>query len=166
MASEDEEARVFTVPLRRSHMVPRPGRAPHAVTFLRSFIARHMKADLDEICTDVGIIEKGLLLASGPLDEIRNQTDSQERRFQVRVPPGEHRQALEALKEVTEVTSAGAAGAAGSPGDGDLLVKVDGLGKNAILATLLARDIEVLAFSEERTSLEDIFMNRTRGALQ
>ncbi len=52
MASESEEIeleRVYTVPLRITRFVPRTKRAPRAIRFLRDFMARHMKTDVEKV---------------------------------------------------------------------------------------------------------------------
>ena len=126
-------------------------------------ISSHILADLEEICTDIGIIEKGKLLAGGPLEEIRQAKRAGRRSVRVRVPPADQERALRALAAAGGV--AGAERAAG-PVAGDLRVEIDGAGGNGVLKALIDLDIQVLAFSEERESLEAIFIDRTEGAVQ
>jgi ABC-2 type transport system ATP-binding protein len=126
-------------------------------------ISSHILADLEDICTDIAIIEQGKLVMSGELEEIRQNARAAARRsVRVRVAPGDGPRALEALRGLA---GAAVAEAPGGPA-GELRVDLDGAGGNAVLAELIARGIEVLSFSEERTSLEAIFMDSTRGAVQ
>ncbi|MBI4392554.1 MAG: 50S ribosomal protein L31e [Euryarchaeota archaeon] len=47
-----EDERIYTIPLRTAKTVPRTQRAERAVTFIRKFASRHMKADADKIWID------------------------------------------------------------------------------------------------------------------
>ncbi len=49
MATEDEYERIITVPFRRLQDMPRTRRAPKAVRLLKEHVARHMKADVENI---------------------------------------------------------------------------------------------------------------------
>ena len=50
MAEEgEEEERIIIVPLRKLQYVPRTQRAPRAVKMVKEHIARHMKADLEDV---------------------------------------------------------------------------------------------------------------------
>ncbi|MDD7423463.1 MAG: 50S ribosomal protein L31e [Candidatus Methanomethylophilaceae archaeon] len=54
----EETARIITVPLKAAKNVPRTRRANRAVKEVRSFIARHMKADEDKVWIDMPVSEK------------------------------------------------------------------------------------------------------------
>jgi len=127
-------------------------------------ISSHILADLEDICTDIGIIEKGRLITSGSLEEIRGSyREGSRRAFRVRVSPADAARALEAVASAAGIEAAGAVPGAG---EGELRAEVDGAGGNAVLSALLAAGIEVVAFSEEKASLEAIFIDRTRGEVQ
>ena len=54
----EETARIITVPLKAAKNVPRTRRANRAVKEVRSFMARHMKADEDKVWIDMPVSEK------------------------------------------------------------------------------------------------------------
>jgi len=126
-------------------------------------VSSHILADLDEICTDFAILEKGKLLSSGALEEMRLPAAAGPLQVRLQVPPADVDRALEALKAAAGIALAERA----ADGNGqEIRAEIHGAGGNAALAVLLASGIEVLAFSHERASLEAIFMDRTRGELQ
>ncbi len=49
MAADEEEERILIVPLRGVLKVPRTKRAPKAMKLLKKHVARHMKADIDDV---------------------------------------------------------------------------------------------------------------------
>src|SRR5262245_14628425 len=61
-------------------------------------VSSHILADLDEICTDVAIIEKGKLLSGGSLEEIRRPAAAESLAVRARVPLAEVDRALEGLR--------------------------------------------------------------------
>jgi ABC-2 type transport system ATP-binding protein len=127
-------------------------------------ISSHILADLEEICTDIGIMEKGRLLSSGPLSEIRTSALAGRRLVRVRVAPADAARALAALGSAAAADHRPAP-EAGSD-EGEIRAEVDGAGGNHLLKALLAEEIQVLSFLEERSSLEAIFIDRTRGEVQ
>lgn len=50
MAEEIE--RIYTIPLRGAHDAPRPSRADRAVSEVKRFVARHMKAEEEQVWLD------------------------------------------------------------------------------------------------------------------
>jgi len=126
-------------------------------------ISSHILADLEDICTDIGIMEQGRLLMSGSLEEIRRAAREGCRHVRVRVLPSDSERALRAIQGVEGVTAASLL-----PGNsgGEIRVELSGARGNQILAALIDLEIEVISFNEERTSLEAIFIESTRGALQ
>ena len=50
--------RTYTIPLRYAKRVPRKKRAPRAIKFIKSFLARHMKTSEDMIYVENAINEK------------------------------------------------------------------------------------------------------------
>ena len=126
-------------------------------------ISSHILADLEDICTAIGIMEKGRLIMSGALADLRKAAGAGRRSVRVRVSAADAARALAALEEAPGIT---AVEAVAGPEPGDLRADLDGLSGNRVLAALIARDIEVLSFTEERTTLEMIFIDRTMGAVQ
>ncbi|KYK29925.1 MAG: 50S ribosomal protein L31 [Candidatus Proteinoplasmatales archaeon SG8-5] len=47
--AEDEDERIITVPFRKLQDVPRTRRAQKAIKLLKAHVARHMKADVDDV---------------------------------------------------------------------------------------------------------------------
>ncbi len=100
-------------------------------------ISSHILAELTEMCTAVGIMEKGQLLASGSPAEIRDRSGSG-RQIKVRLAGGEER----------TVTVAGEAE------------------QLALLRSLVEEGEAVLEFSEVGHGLEELFMSITTGEVQ
>ncbi|UCH89658.1 MAG: 50S ribosomal protein L31e [Thermoplasmata archaeon] len=57
MAEEDEDERIYTIPLRKTKNVPRPKRAPHAIRTIKQYVAKHMKSDLKAVWIDPPVNE-------------------------------------------------------------------------------------------------------------
>ncbi len=56
--AEDEEERIYTVPLRITKTIPRPKRGKHAVRELKRFIAKHMKGKIENVWLDEPVNRK------------------------------------------------------------------------------------------------------------
>jgi ABC-2 type transport system ATP-binding protein len=125
----------------------------------------HILADVAELCTRVGIMEGGKIVAVGTLDQLAERA----------VP---HRLIRVAFLNQIQVENAQAALAA-LPGISNVRAQ-DGLGKadwvaleaefvgddealRALLANLLAQGLPVVHFSEDTHNLEEVFMRATRG---
>jgi ABC-2 type transport system ATP-binding protein len=100
-------------------------------------ISSHILAELAEMCTEVAVLERGTLLASGPLDEIRTQlggtqevearyADGSVERFEVESPDDQHE----------------------------------------LLLRLAVDPRRLVEFREMGTGLEDVFLRLTRGEVQ
>jgi ABC-2 type transport system ATP-binding protein len=103
-------------------------------------ISSHILAELTEMCTEVGIMEKGVLLASGTPATIRGSL-SQGRQIKVRL-------ASDGGYEERSYTVA------------------DDAEQAALLRSLLDEGLPVLEFSEVGHGLEDLFMQITTGEVQ
>ena len=57
MPEDDEDERIYTIPLRKTKNVPRPKRAPHALKAIRKHIAKHMKSELSAVWIDPPVNE-------------------------------------------------------------------------------------------------------------
>jgi ABC-2 type transport system ATP-binding protein len=100
-------------------------------------VSSHILAELTEMCTAVGIMEKGRLLTSGTPAEIRDRS-GQGRQIRVRLAGGEER-TLNVADEAEQL---------------------------ALLRSLVAEGEDVLEFSEVGHGLEDLFMTITTGEVQ
>jgi ABC-2 type transport system ATP-binding protein len=125
------------------------------------FFSSHILADVAEICTDIGIIEGGQMVAQGPIDAMRRQ-----------ILP--HRQIIITLLDrVDEAKGI----LMGLPGVEEILdLKEEGgkkriqvnfggedTGISAMLPALTAKGIPVVNFAEQTQDLEAVFMKATKG---
>jgi ABC-2 type transport system ATP-binding protein len=119
-------------------------------------VSSHILSELAELCDQVGIIEKGRLIASGPISDIHMQV-AQTRLLRLKVL-SDREAAQTALKD--------------QPGVGRILetngyMEVEFVGDeeaaSKLLAGLIAAGVRVSSFSEVTSNLEDIFMKLTKG---
>ena len=125
----------------------------------------HILADVAELCSRVGIMESGKLVAVGTLDELSKQAVPH-RLVHIamlnHIGPAEAQAAVAALPGLSNVR----------PEEG--LVRADWVALEAefegddealqaLLKQLLERGLPVVHFSEETQNLEEVFMRTTRG---
>jgi ABC-2 type transport system ATP-binding protein len=129
-------------------------------------ISSHILTELAEMCTHIAIIERGHLLASGGVSEIMRSLQPH-RTLEIRLigDPAPAEQLLAGMPTVlgsrraeeTEPTEA-------------VTLLVDFTGDEPAAATLLAQLIaggaQITRFAEQRSDLEDIFMQVTKGLVQ
>ncbi len=125
-------------------------------------VSSHILTELAEMCDRVGIIEKGQLLATGTVDEIQRgaERDTVERDVVVRVLHN-----AEGLAGFLEEN----ADVRGVRIDGQLVQFVhEGQRSDevAMLKQLVDANFEVAEFRSEQKSLEDVFMEVTKGIVQ
>ena len=132
-------------------------------------ISSHILTELAEMCTHIGIIEQGRLLASGDvasiMAELRPHTLIEIQVLQ------QQQQAIDILQQVAHVahvelmeqldqerTIAGAA---------TIFVNYHGPveTRTELLAALVSNNINVMHFAERRSDLEEIFLQVTKGAV-
>ncbi|MFE5670622.1 ABC transporter ATP-binding protein [Agromyces sp. NPDC056523] len=121
------------------------------------FVSSHLLAEVEQLCTDVGVMSAGRLVAQGTLEEFRRSGES---RAEVLTPdPGRARAVLARLGLVTD----GAGSAVGADGDavvsavlGEYAPEPDG-----IVAALVADGVRVRGFAVRRESLEQRFVELT-----
>lgn len=123
-------------------------------------ISSHILPELAELCTEVGIIEGGELIAVGSVDDITAQLQ-QETLIQIKVR--ENSLAARCLIEENPWVVA-----LNETADGVLQVRFSGDGEEQqkLLRTLVLADLPVLSFAESSNSLEDLFMQITKGVGQ
>jgi ABC-2 type transport system ATP-binding protein len=117
-------------------------------------VSSHILAELAELCDSVGIIERGRLVASGPLAEIRRHARrGRTLRLKVISDREEAESVLCELAGTNQVFQA------------DGYLEVDFLGDDeaaaGLLQNLVARGIRVASFSEVDGDLEDVFLQLT-----
>ncbi len=136
-------------------------------------VSSHILAELAEMCTQVGIVEKGKLVASGSMDEIRRHMQ-RGRVLRLRVLADEQnalallRASLSAdASEPTVVASFDSAslrsGFDGARGGTTLELQLDGddYAAATLLARLVARGTQVTDFHEVGNDLEELFLRLT-----
>jgi ABC-2 type transport system ATP-binding protein len=129
------------------------------------FFSSHILSEVAEICTSIGIIDNGRLVASGRMEEMMRQIRAH-RLIEVRYLAGGEwdesgiRRRLTTEIGVLSVVTSESAGL--PPGS----LRFDYNGDDAALAHLLGKligdGIPVLAFGEVSGDLEDVFLQVTR----
>jgi ABC-2 type transport system ATP-binding protein len=142
------------------------------------FLSSHILTELSDVCTSVGIIEKGRLLASGPIAEITRQLGARahpgatgpaetgaaplgrDGRFGKTIKIrtlGPQQPVLQLLEKTTGVMTVSAAG-------GHIVVRLDGEDDRVaeIVRVLVASGVGVVGVEPERDALEAVFLELTR----
>jgi ABC-2 type transport system ATP-binding protein len=122
-------------------------------------ISSHILHELSELCTSIGIIDAGKLIASGSVQDILEKM-SHANQVKIRVSSKEE----EAVKILMEIPGIGSI----SSVVGVIDVNMEG-GDEAcvrVLKTLVERDIPVVSFQPVESSLETVFMQLTKGEEQ
>jgi ABC-2 type transport system ATP-binding protein len=136
------------------------------------FLSSHILSELDDICTSVGILEKGKLIAKGPIDAITSSPSgpgsSRSRpssapekpaaRVRIRVL-GEAAVVLASVREHPGVLNASAAAGGWlsvSHSGGDAFVA-------EVVKALVMSGAAVIGVEPERAELERVFMEVTKG---
>jgi ABC-2 type transport system ATP-binding protein len=121
-------------------------------------ISSHILTELADCCTSIGIIERGKLLMSGPIDEVYHRI---QRNRIVRI-------------KFLENMEAGVSILRSQPETRDVQIEnnhvtvelaADDQQAAAILEKLLAGGVRVSSFAEKEPTLEDVFMMVTKGAV-
>lgn len=133
-------------------------------------LSSHILAELAELCDSIGIIERGKLVVSGRLDEIRRQMQGG-RQLRIRIL-SDVEQAEALLREqpgvghIEPVQVNGNGNNNGSQHPYDEL-EIDFTGdENAVadlLETLIAHKVRIASFNEIHTGLEEVFLRLTKG---
>jgi ABC-type multidrug transport system ATPase subunit len=139
---------------------PTTGLDPKGMAEMRSFIgglgrrgrtvllSSHLMSEVEQVCHRVGVIDRGVLVKEGSIDELRGDAV-----LLVRAEPLEHAgRVVEELSGVAAVAS----------GDGALRVTADPAVAPAIVRALVGAGVAVTELRPERASLEDVFLNLTR----
>ena len=127
------------------------------------FVSSHLLAEVEQVCTHVGVMSAGRLVAQGTLDAFRAEGEA---RVRVRTPDVDV--ARRVLGEVLEGRG-GADGAVSRPGTPDAADDADGavtasLGDTppeAVVAALVAAGVRVRGFETVHASLEQRFVELT-----
>jgi len=112
-------------------------------------VSSHILSELAELCDSVGIIERGFLIASGPLQEGRTL------RLRLLSDPEQAEQVAHAQPDVGDVYAAEEGLELQFAGDDDAAAD--------LLAALIASGVRVVSFSEVMSDLEEAFLKLTKG---
>jgi ABC-2 type transport system ATP-binding protein len=120
-------------------------------------VSSHILPELADFCTSVGIIEKGKLLVSGPIDSLIGDNLGA-RVLEIKVPAEDKATASKVLTPLTGVRNVAERGEF-------LDVQFDGGidAQNDLLLALINAKVRIVSFGEVQTDLEAVFMNLTRG---
>ena len=126
------------------------------------FFSTHILADVAEICTHVGIVEAGKLVASGNLEEMQRRLMPYRRIHVTVLDKVEEAKAL--LVDVAGVRTVEVEHQGALPGRHQLVIDYNGADKevSAILSTLIKKKIPVIHFSEDVRDMEAVFMQATK----
>lgn len=124
-------------------------------------LSSHILSELAELCDSIGIIEKGQLVASGLMDDIRRQVTSV-RRLAVRVlsDPQAAQAFLRSRPGVGEIIQTAPES---QPGALEMDFMGDSEAAADLLDALVAQRVRVVSFSEQHTGLEELFLRLTKG---
>ncbi|MFC1596944.1 ATP-binding cassette domain-containing protein [Planctomycetota bacterium] len=123
-------------------------------------ISSHILTELAEICDVVGILEMGRLVAVGSVDDIQQQGKTDQNVVEVRLLDGAdtlanwlaERSGVEHVRQEGSVIRFFHSGPAETEAD--------------LLRAMIEADFRVVSFGSRRKSLEDVFMQVTRGLVQ
>jgi ABC-2 type transport system ATP-binding protein len=121
-------------------------------------ISSHILTELADCCTSIGIIERGKLLMSGPIDEVYHLIH-RNRILQIRFLKGMETgvSLIRSLPEVRDVQIE----------NNHVTVELAGTDEHvaALLERLLAAGVRLSSFAQKEPTLEDVFMLVTKGAV-
>ncbi len=128
------------------------------------FFSSHILSEVADICTSIGIIEAGRLVAHGDMAEMKRQLRAH-RLIQMRVL-GDAAPLQAFLLGRTDISNIAAGPEADLPPD---TLRADFSGDDAALSRLLnaivSQGIPLLGFQEETGDLEDVFLHVTQGII-
>lgn len=117
-------------------------------------LSSHILSELSEMCTDIGIIEKGKMVISGDVESILSRVEGANP-IKIKILWGAEK-ALQVFRSNSAVTSVSVSGE-------DILVRFEGdsAQEAGLLQELVAQGVEVREFVREPGSLESFFMKIT-----
>ncbi len=128
------------------------------------FFSTHILADVQEVCTHIGIIEAGQMITQGSMDAMRAQLQPH-REIIVTVKTAEDAERVKVIAgEVEDVISV----TDPEEKDGRYRVRIDFTGDDDGVSALnrklySAEDVNILGITEETRDLESMFMSMTKG---
>ena len=122
-------------------------------------VSSHILTELAEMCDQVGIIERGRLLAVGSVADIRRSIQGALRVQMTALERGQQLQhwliEQDGVSNVTRTDNTLSLELVGGPNE-----------QVALLKAIVRADFAILEFAAHRETLEDVFMKVTTGAVQ
>ncbi|SDB81066.1 ABC-2 type transport system ATP-binding protein [Raineyella antarctica] len=111
-------------------------------------VSSHLLSEIEQVCTHLGVMREGRLVAQGPIDQLRSQG-----RTLLRLRTGEPAEAITVLRRM---------GADETSHQGDTVL-AGGMDQapEAVVAALVAAGVGVREFTVRAPSLEDVFIGLT-----
>ncbi len=131
------------------------------------FFSTHILADVAEICTRVGIIEAGKLIAQDTISALGLQRNTHQRTITLEVlgGPAEAERILRALPALNDVRPSPENDLPPGRTRWEADFHGDDRALSALLTDLVEAGLPVVHFSEEQTTLEEVFMQLTQGII-
>ena len=123
-----------------------------AATGATVFVSSHILSELAEMCSSLCVMNRGKLLASGTVQEVRDQLGSNERTLTISLL-NQHQEAVEWLRSqpsIHDLQLTGHQVMFGFTGSDD--------GQADLMEGLIQRGVRMRAFEEKRSSFEDILV--------
>lgn len=119
-------------------------------------ISSHILPDLEGFCTSIGVMEKGVLVRSGKIEEISSEEAAPLSLVQLSwLGAGPVEQLLRSIAGVTDVGIQGSEGQFHFKGSAEELA--------AVLHQLIAQNVRVLSFGEVKKTIEDLYLKISRN---
>ncbi|WP_246264838.1 ABC transporter ATP-binding protein [Acrocarpospora pleiomorpha] len=112
------------------------------------FVSSHLLAEVEQMCTHIGVMRTGRLVAEGPLAELRSANVP---RIRVETPDVAQAAAVLATLGLTDV----------SPGSGELSAELGHALPEHVTAALVREGVAVRGIHVVRPTLEDLFVDLT-----
>ena len=138
-------------------------------------LSSHLLAEIEGICDDVVIMNRGQVVAKGTVAEVTGQTQQNGKRRsigRVRVPLSSIAQAQQILEAMPNVKQIALADTTGEWLAVELAVPSDGNSSaepfrmNRVLEALIGADIPIVGFEVEGGRLQDVFLELTAEAIE
>jgi ABC-2 type transport system ATP-binding protein len=117
------------------------------------FVSSHLLAEVEQVCTHVGVMSAGRLVAQGTLDDFR---DEGEARVRVRTPD-----VASAREVLARLLGDRADAVVDADPDGAVTARLGGTAPEAVVAALVAAGVRVRGFETVHASLEQRFVELT-----
>ncbi|GMQ61823.1 ABC transporter ATP-binding protein [Vallitalea maricola] len=120
-------------------------------------ISSHILSELSEVCTSIGIINKGEIVISGNVEEVTNKVyNNKVLEIEVSDSPDKAETVLKEIDFVQDINPTGNKLEVSINGDNEQIKK--------LLKQLVIRDVPVITLNKKTQNLEDIFLEVTKEA--